>query len=170
MLVFLPKFCNSLSHQHFVTALRSKIKLSGFLKVVLGVVEKLFRNYFYFNNALFWGYFQLKRLIFVHKKKNCEIGQFDHFHAQKSCTFDFLKNVWVVFRSCLSIIFGFKRPIFKCNTVISATEVDKWPQNQKFWSNFGRLRRSFWAFSVFRVKKAVFFIFSKSLSNCVEFE
>ena len=148
----------------------SKIKLPGFLKVVLGVFEKLFRNYFYLNNALLWGYFQLKRLIFVLKKKICQIGQFDHFRAQKSCTFDFLKNVWVVFWSYLSITFGFKRPIFKCNTVISATGVEKWTQNQKCWSNFGRLRRSLWSFSVFMVKKAVFWTFSKSLLNWLEFE
>ena len=60
------------------------------------------------------------------KIKMCQNGQFHHFQGKKSCTFDFLKNVWVVFRSYLSIIFGFKRPIFKF--VISAKEVDKWPQ------------------------------------------
>ena len=41
-------------------------------------------------------------------------GHFDHFGAQKSRFLDFLKVVLEMFRSCLGIIFGLKRPNFRC--------------------------------------------------------
>ena len=41
-------------------------------------------------------------------------GHFDHFQGQKSRFLGFLKVVLEMFRSCLGIIFGLKRPTFMC--------------------------------------------------------
>ena len=80
----------------------SKIKLSGFLKVVLGVFEKLFRNYFYLNNALLWGYFQLKRLIFVLKKKIVKLVNLTIFRLKKVVLLTF----WKMFGWCSEVIWA----------------------------------------------------------------
>ena len=40
-------------------------------------------------------------------------GHFDHFGAQKSRFLDILKVGLELFRSCLGIIFGLKRPTFR---------------------------------------------------------
>ena len=42
----------------------------------------------------------------------CE-GHFDHFGVKKSRFLDFLKVGLELFRSCLGIVFGLKRPTFR---------------------------------------------------------
>ena len=42
------------------------------------------------------------------------IADFDHLGGKKSRFLDFLKVVLEMFRSCLGIVFGFKRRTFMC--------------------------------------------------------
>ena len=66
-------------------------------------------------------------------------GHFDHFWGQKSRFFDFLKGVLELFRSCLGIIFGLKKLIFRCIFTLKGwymtTKIEIYGQILAFWES-----------------------------------
>ena len=102
-----------------------------FSKVVLKLFKNYLRTVFSLNKNVLLGVFSACK-VYKWPQKSTFVSKFDplltysgvifgHFRGRKSCILDFFKVVWELFRKCLGIVLGLKRPTFDEFIAISDT-------------------------------------------------